>query len=317
MIDPAPTLDAAIAALERGELVGLPTETVYGLAADAANPAAVARVFALKRRPLGHPLIVHVGDASWLSRYAAEVTPLALRLAARFWPGPLTLVLARGFQVSLDITGGQDSVAIRAPAHPFAAALLARFGRALVAPSANRFGHVSPTTAAHVRAEFGDALPMVLDGGPCAIGIESTIVDARHARPRILRPGSIDIAAVADAAGVAVARSGTERPRVSGALAQHYAPRAEARLSAPGALADAMHRASAAGIRMRLLTRGRAVSANTGIALPEDPDGYGRGLYAALRALDATGCDLILIESPPDDPAWDAIRDRLDRATAR
>jgi L-threonylcarbamoyladenylate synthase len=185
----AANIAEAVAALRRGEVVGLPTETVYGLAADAGNADAVARIFALKGRPADHPLIVHIAGAEQLPAFCREVSPQALSLAQAFWPGPLTLILPRAASVPAAVTGGQDSVGLRCPAHPLALELLRAFGGGLAAPSANRFGRISPTTAAHVRSEFGAAVPIVLDGGECEVGIESTIVDLVSAQPRILRPG--------------------------------------------------------------------------------------------------------------------------------
>lgn len=298
----------AVARLHAGEAIGLPTETVYGLAADAADPEAVARVFALKGRPAAHPLILHLADASWLPRYARAIPEAAQRLAAAFWPGPLTLILPRHPSVLDVVTGGQDTVGLRAPAHPLAQQVLRAFGAALAAPSANRFGRISPTCAAHVRAEFGDAVPLVLDGGDCALGIESTIVDLSTASPRILRPGSITRAQIEAVLGPLREPAPGASPRVSGSLAAHYAPRTplvvrpRARLhAAPGTLVLALD----------ALPTGAA-----GLALPAEAAAYARGLYAALRTLDAQGGARIEVESPPYEPSWDAVHDRLRRAAA-
>lgn len=307
---------AAVAALGRGEVVGLPTETVYGLAADAENPDAVRRIFALKGRPVDHPVIVHVANASGLDRYGRDLPEAARRLAAAFWPGPLTLVVRRAAHVSDLITGGQDTVGLRAPGHPVAQAVLAAFGRGLAAPSANRFGHISPTTAAHVRAEFGAAVPLVLDGGECPVGIESTIVDLSGARPRILRPGMLDrarIEAVAGPLDEAVAR---DAPRVSGALESHYAPDTPVAMCSRAAVTDRQMQLAARGLIARILALGTLPAGAHGIALPAEPEGYAHGLYAALRTLDALGADALLVEAVPDAPGWEAIRDRLARATA-
>ena len=302
----------AVAALRAGQVIGLPTETVYGLAGDAANPAAVARIFALKRRPPGHPLIVHLGDAAQLDDWARDVPAAARTLAARYWPGPLTLVLPRAARVPDAVTGGQDTVALRMPAHPLAHAVLAAFGGALAAPSANRFGRVSPTRAEHVRAEFGDAVPCVLDGGPCAVGIESTIVDLSSATPRILRPGAITRAMLEQTLGGPVAAGAAHgAPRVSGSLPAHYAPRT------PLALLDApalrQRRAEDGAL---LLTHSLAVDTAHGRRLPGDAAGYAQALYAALRELDARGARVILAERVPDTPEWAGVRDRLARAAA-
>ncbi len=300
----------AVAALRAGQVIGLPTETVYGLAGDAANAEAVARIFALKRRPPDHPLIVHLGDAAQLDDWARVVPAAARTLAARFWPGPLTLVLPRAARVPDAVTGGQDTVALRMPAHPLARAVLAAFGGALAAPSANRFGRISPTRAEHVRAEFGDAVPCVLDGGPCTVGIESTIVDLSAGAPRILRPGAITRAMLERTLGGPLAAGvADDAPRVSGSLPAHYAPRT------PLALLDAP------ALRRRrgedgtlLLTHSLTVDAARGLRLPGDAAGYARALYAALRELDARGARVILAERVPDTPAWAGVRDRLTRA---
>jgi L-threonylcarbamoyladenylate synthase len=311
------TVAAAVAALRRGELVGLPTETVYGLAGDAADPAAVQRIYALKRRPTEHPVIVHLGDATQLDDWAREVPAAARTLAARFWPGPLTLILRRGARVTDLITGGQDTVGLRVPAHPLALAVLGAFGGGLAAPSANRYGHVSPTTAQHVREEFGDELPLVLDGGPCAVGIESTIVDLSGELPRVLRPGQIGVEAISAALGGAVATGAAHSsPRVPGALRSHYAPRAPAELVARAELLVRAERCRSEDEHAQLLAIGTLPEGGEGLALPTDPAAYARHLYAALRQLDAEGADRILIEAPPADAAWNAIRDRVQRATA-
>lgn len=306
----------AVAALDRGEVVGLPTETVYGLAADAENPDAVRRIFALKGRPADHPVIVHVADATGLDRYGRDVPEVARRLAAAYWPGPLTLVVRRSARVSDLVTGGQDTVGLRSPGHPVAQAVLAAFGRGLAAPSANRFGHVSPTRAAHVREEFGDRVPIVLDGGECPVGIESTIVDLSRGKPRILRPGMLDRASIEAIAGPLDADAAADVPRVSGALESHYAPDTPVAMCPRTAIAERQAELAARGLVTRTLAIGTLPPGAHGIALPTEPAGYAHGLYAALRALDALGADALLIETVPDAPGWDAIRDRLRRATA-
>jgi L-threonylcarbamoyladenylate synthase len=305
-IDPELIADA-VAALRRGECIGLPTETVYGLAADARNPAAVRRIFALKGRPADHPLIVHLPSLQHLDRFARAVPEAARQLAASHWPGPLTLVLKRQPEVPLEVTGGQDTIALRVPDHPLALAVLRAFDGGLAAPSANRFGRISPTAAEHVRSEFGDRVPLVLDGGRCVVGIESTIVDFSDGAARILRPGMLS----AEALGLdpSPAPQKNHAPRVPGALEQHYAPRTPLRLRSRSALA-----ALPAGTRV--LAIGELPAGSAGIALANDPTNYARGLYAALRELDASGAQALVAETPPDNPAWAAIRDRLQRAAA-
>ena len=313
MTEHAPcSVDDAVAALRAGALVGLPTETVYGLAGDAGNAAAIARIYALKGRPADHPLIVHLSAPGQLDDWARAVPAAARTLAARFWPGPLTLVLPRAAQVLDALTGGQDTVALRMPAHPLALAVLRGFGGALAAPSANRFGRVSPTLAAHVRSEFGAALPCVLDGGPCAVGIESTILDLSRAQPRILRPGAITAAALQQVLGTAVLEhADAGAPRVSGSLPVHYAPRTPLQL-----LPTTQLRALTDSAQALHLTWSLAVAGGHGLRLPGEAAGYAHALYAALRALDARGARLIRVEAPPDDAEWIGVRDRLHRAAA-
>jgi L-threonylcarbamoyladenylate synthase len=302
-------IDTAVAALRRGECIGLPTETVYGLAADARNPAAVRRIFALKGRPADHPLIVHLPDAAMLDDYAVDIPAAARTLAARFWPGPLTLILRRTPAVPLEVTGGQQTVGLRVPSHPVARRVLAAFGAGLAAPSANRFGRISPTRAAHVREEFGDALPLVLDGGDCAVGIESTIVDCSGARPRILRPGSISRAQIEAVIGPLDEGAAATAIRASGMLEKHYAPRTPLRL---GTRDDLL----AATPGTQLLALDTLPEGAAGIALPAEPNAYAQALYAALRALDSRNAAAIIVERPPDTVAWLAVHDRLRRSAA-
>jgi L-threonylcarbamoyladenylate synthase len=318
MFAPAPaTIDRAVAALRRGEVIGLPTETVYGLAADASNPSAVRRIFELKQRPADHPLIVHLAAAEQMCAWARELPASAHALAARFWPGPMTLIVKRAARVCDLVTGGQDTVGLRVPSHPVAQAVLRAFGDGLAAPSANRFGHVSPTTAEHVREEFGEALALVLDGGPCEVGIESTIVDLSRDTPRVLRPGRIDDAALAEVLHCAVAHGAdAASPRVPGVLATHYAPRTPAELLPRVALAARVDRARAGGETALVLAIGTLPAGVDGLALPAEARDYARHLYAALRRLDAEGADRILIEQPPAGSAWAAVNDRLSRAAA-
>ncbi len=302
----SPELADALAALRTGQVIGLPTETVYGLAGDAENPAAIARIFDLKQRPSDHPLIVHIAEAGLLDRYARAIPDTAYRLADAFWPGPMTLILRRHPDVLDAVTGGQDSIGLRVPAHPVAQRLLHAFGRGLAAPSANRFGRISPTRAEHVRDEFGDQVPIVLDGGDCPVGIESTIVDLTGATPRILRPGRIHRDDIADLIGPVTLGPGSDSPRAPGMLAAHYAPRTPLRLASRTEIAaDRQH---------PVLAIATLPAETRGIALPDEPKAYARGLYAALRSLDAIGAEAILAERPPDDDAWSAVNDRLRRA---
>ena len=306
-------IDAAVAALRRGEAIGLPTETVYGLAADASDAIAVARIFALKGRPADHPLIVHVAGADALDAWARDIPPAARALAAAFWPGPLTLILRRQVHVPDAVTGGQDTVGLRCPDHPVALAVLRAFGGGLAAPSANRFGRISPTTAAHVRDEFGEAVPVVLDGGESGIGIESTIVDLSGDMPRILRPGMLGRDRIEAVIGPVAAGVAIHSPRASGTLDAHYAPRTPLRLLPRGELAAAASRVVG---DVRVLARGTLPDGLAGETLPADADGYAHGLYAALRSLDARHATLLLVEQPPQDDAWLAVNDRLRRAAA-
>lgn len=317
----AEAITEAVSALRRGEVIGLPTETVYGLAGDARNPEALQRIFATKGRPADHPLIVHLADAKQLSDWAIDVPVTAMQLAQAFWPGPMTLILKRQAAVSDLVTGGQDTVGLRVPSHPWAQAVLQAFGGGLAAPSANRFGHVSPTTAQHVRDEFGDAVPVVLDAGPCQVGIESTIVDLSTGTARILRPGLItaeQIAAVLHAAPEApeTRQTSADTPRVSGSLASHYAPRTAAELVRRNRLDARYRELERDDETVRVLSIGPLPAGLEGLALPNTPDEYARHMYAALRMLDQEGADRILIESPPDSALWVAVTDRLQRAAS-
>lgn len=325
----APQIVAAVAALRAGELVAFPTETVYGLGADARNPAALRKVFALKGRPATHPLILHLHSVDDLGDWVSTVSPQARRLAEAFWPGPLTLVLPKAASVSTVLTGGQDSIAVRVPSHPIARALLAAFGSGIAAPSANRYGRVSPTRAEHVREEFPEGL-LVLEGGDCEVGLESTIVSLLGAQPQLLRPGMISQTAIEELLGVECATAGTgAAPRVPGSTLQHYAPRTPLMLLAhddfAAQLRIALRKAQAAGEQVAVWAR-RPVPADLEPALrgvilhwsiaPEAALDYGRALYAELRRLDKGGAASILVESVPAGADWDAARDRLMRAAA-
>lgn len=314
MIVPASDAHIARAAglLRAGELVALPTETVYGLGADAMNPQAVARIFAAKDRPADHPLIVHLADREQLTAWAREIPREAIALAHAFWPGPLTLILKKEEDVPDVVTGGQDTVGLRIPDHPVALALLRAFGGGVAAPSANRFGRISPTTAQHVEEELGDSVAMILEGGACDVGIESTILDLSRGEPVILRPGMIGIDAIAAVIGrrPRLRDAAEHAPRVSGALAAHYAPRTAMRLASKQEL-------EAAGADCAILSHSIERPARLyvmSIVAPSDAQGFAHDLYANLRALDASGAREILVEALPEDPDWDAVRDRLGRA---
>jgi L-threonylcarbamoyladenylate synthase len=312
-------IDEAVEVLRRGGLVAFPTETVYGLGADAANAAAVAKIFSVKGRPSSHPVIVHLADAVQLAAWADAVPQAAQRLAHRFWPGPLTLVLKRARTVIDAVTGGQDTVALRVPAHPVARRLLARFGGGIAAPSANRHGRVSATTAEHVRHEFGAEVACVLDGGQAEVGIESTIVDLSGGHAALLRPGWITARQIEEALGMALTAAAADAPRAPGMLAAHYAPRTplmlmegDFALELAASLSRQGKRAAVLGLTAQQpLTAGLAW-----IAAPRDPAGYAHALYANLRLLDEAGCDTIIVERPPQASEWAAINDRLARAAA-
>lgn len=316
----ASVLAQAAQRLRAGGLVAFPTETVYGLGADAGSAQAVARLYAVKGRPGEHPVIVHFAQAEDAFAWAREVPPAARTLAARFWPGPLTLILARAAGVRDDLTGGQDTIGLRVPSHPVAQALLRAFRGAVggrrfegvAAPSANRFGRVSPTTAAHVRADLGVDVDLVLEGGASEIGIESTIVDLSRGRAVLLRPGAISAAALEAALGAPVTPADTAAPRVSGALERHYAPVTPARMVPGAALADEIARCGAPLAVLGFSAPDERV--DFWLRLPGTPEACAQRLYAALRELDGAGCAQILIEAPPEGPAWDAVRDRLRRA---
>jgi L-threonylcarbamoyladenylate synthase len=303
--------------LHRGGLVAFPTETVYGLGADARNPAAVQRIFAAKGRPSHHPLIVHIADADRLPEWA-EVPPVALQLAARFWPGPLALVLRKQASVPPEVTGGQDTVGLRCPDHPVALALLRQFGGGIAAPSANRFCRISPTTAAHVREELGDAVDKVLDGGACTVGLESTILDLSGPTPRLLRPGHIQATALAEVLGIMpVLPTATDGIRAPGMMAVHYAPQTPTFRCPRAELTALTCRLLAQGQRVGALTCQQALSGHPELhiqALSVQPEAYAQMLYAALRELDNLHLDILVVEQPPQTAAWRAINDRLNKA---
>ncbi|GAA1966183.1 L-threonylcarbamoyladenylate synthase [Catenulispora subtropica] len=314
----ASDIEKAAALLRGGGLVAFPTETVYGLGADAENPAAVARVYQAKGRPPTHPLIVHLAGADALDDWAAGVPEAARLLAETFWPGPLALVLRRGPRVSLAATGGLETVALRVPAHPLALDLLSAFGGGVAAPSANRFGSVSPTTAAHVRTELGTAVGLVLDGGPCQVGVESTIVDATGDSLSILRPGGVTREDLEAVLGSPLAVPETSGVRVPGQHPSHYAPRARVVLVEPERVVAEAELAQEQGHRVGVFVPpafdAAEVKVHAVVAVPQRAADYARGLYGYLRELDQQGCDLIVASLPPETGMGLAIANRLRRA---
>ncbi len=317
-------LAQAADALAAGQLVGLPTETVYGLAARADDDTAVAAIFAAKGRPADHPLIVHVADLAAARRFAGVWPDRADKLARAFWPGPLTVIVPRAPDMARAAAGGQDTVGLRCPAHPVALALLQAAAQrgvpGVAAPSANRFGRVSPTRAGHVAEAFEDLL--VLDGGDCAVGIESAIVDCSRAHPVLLRPGQLGRAQLEAVLGEAVLDRDADAPRAPGTLEAHYAPRARVRLMDPESLRAAVQVLGPGltqGAPLAAVYSTEALPQGSRLpwrAMPRDPALAAHELFVALRQLDASGAPLIWIETPPADPAWDGVRDRLQRAAA-
>lgn len=291
------TLAAAVQVLRAGGLVAFPTETVYGLGADAENAAAVGRIFSVKRRPADHPLIVHALDP-W--KWTHKPSPEAVKLADRFWPGPLTMILKRSPRVPDAVTGGQNTVGVRVPAHPLALALLEGFGGGVAAPSANRFGKVSPTTAQHVRDDLGGDVDMILDGGPCDVGVESTILDLSGDAPAILRPGGATREEIEAALGRPVSLPQAGGPRASGRLKSHYAPKARVVVAAPAEIERRGEDLRAEGLKVVVLAKPEA-----------------RDLYARLREADARGADVILVAAPGEAGLGLALADRLRKASAR
>jgi len=316
-------IEQAAALLRAGELVAFPTETVYGLGADASNPHAVAKIFAAKGRPADHPLIVHLPGDDHLERWARDIPDAAYELAEAFWPGPLTLILKRQPGVIDAVTGGQDTVGLRVPGHPLALELLRSFDGGVAAPSANRFGRISPTTAQHVRDDLGAAVAMVLDGGACTVGIESTIVDLSSDNSRILRPGMVSAVDLGRVLGlmptIGVAGDGEGVPRVSGSLESHYAPRTPLVLLPPDAVIFAVRAAMANNERLAVLAPMACPLSDDRIAWRQaaaEPRAFAHELYAALRYLDGLNCVRIVVQRPPQSDAWQAVNDRLRRAAA-
>ena len=326
-------IEIAVAILRQGGVVAFPTETVYGLGADASNPAAVRRIFEIKGRPVDHPLIVHLADQSQLSHWAREVPEAGRLLARHFWPGPLTLILPRSQHVSDVVTGGQDTVGLRVPNHPIALALLRAMGPTggLAAPSANRYGRISPTTAEHVREELGDTLDMILDGGSCEVGLESTIVSCIDDTVTVLRPGGIPLAALEKILQrkMTVVDSSGSSVRVSGNKLSHYAPVTPLEILPNAELWQRACELDAQGLRIAtlewsapdaVLSQNTVYSEHAGIVrtkMPADSVAYGQQLYATLRQLDGAHFDRLLAEAPPGSAAWLAVADRLRRASYR
>ena len=314
-----PDLSQALDLLRAGELVGIPTETVYGLAADASQPNAVAKIFAAKGRPNDHPVIVHIAGVEQLADWAQNIPDSAYQLAHAFWPGPLTLILERQAHVSDAVTGGQNTVGLRAPAHPITHELLRQFGGGLAAPSANQFGHVSPTTAEHVRHEFtSDQLKLILDGGACHVGVESTFVSLVGGVAKLLRPGGISRAAIETVLGTQIPHhtdQASAQQRVSGLLDSHYAPRTTLITGEAEALKAKIQKQQAAGKKVVLITQ----DINTNLVvehylMPSQCEAYAQQIYATLRLLDNKGFDTLFLALPPRTPEWLAIHDRLGRA---
>jgi len=318
----AAELDEAVRLLEAGQLVAFPTETVYGLGADAENPEAVARIFAAKGRPSNHPVIVHVVDGADVGYWAEDVPEAARKLIDAFWPGPLTIILRRAAHIPAAVAGGQDSIGLRCPSHPVAQALLARFRRGrggIAAPSANKFGQVSPTTAEHVRDEFAGTV-YVLEGDGVDVGIESSIVDLSRldeVGPVLLRPGAVTAAMMADVLGTMPLPPDAAAPRASGTLRAHYAPHTPLALAQADALPAYVAALPADG---RIAWVGRAPASGDPrcvfVQAPDLPDAYAQQLYRLLRRLDKEGFNRLVFEPVPETAEWDGVRDRLGRAAA-
>ena len=315
-------IERAADLLAAGELVAFPTETVYGLGARADDAAAVLKIFRAKGRPENHPLIVHVAEPAQIVPFAAEVPALAQRLIDAFWPGPLTLILARVPAMGAAAAGHQNSIGLRCPSHPVARALLAaahvRGVPGVAAPSANRFGRVSPTRAAHVADEFGDALA-VLDGGESDVGIESSIVDCSRGHPVLLRPGVLTRARLEAVVGEPLRAPDADAPRAPGTLVAHYAPNARLRLMPSAMLHTALQVLGDPPLKLAVYSRGSPPAAMPGVQyrrMPSLPEPAAHELFSVLRELDAGGVQLIWVEEPPPQPEWDGVRDRLVRAAA-
>jgi len=314
----ADSIQHAADLLHQGKLVAIPTETVYGLGADASNPDAVVKIFKAKGRPSNHPLIVHLAYASQMHDWAEDVPDAALSLAREFWPGPLTMILRKKPGVPMAVTGGQNTVALRVPDNPVALWLLRVFGGGVAAPSANRFGRISPTTAQHVAEELGEAVDCILDGGACTVGVESTIIDLTDVQPTILRPGRISRSQLEEVLQTEVALKSQHKIRAPGMLAAHYAPNTPAFLCPTDNLSEELEERQRQGQQVGVLCFSESLS---GLAcrylrhLPNQAEDYEAALYAALRELDKLHLDGILVEQPPEQEEWAAVTDRLEKAT--
>ena len=317
MSEPA-EIARAVAVLRDGGLVAFPTETVYGLGCDAESPVALRRLFAVKRRPVDHPVIVHVATAAAVDVYAVDVPPVARALVDAFWPGPLTVVLPRSTRIPDEVTGGRETVGLRVPDEPCALALLVAFGGAVAAPSANRFGKVSPTSAADVRIDLGNDVDLILDGGPCRVGVESTIVDCTGSSPTILRLGGVAQAAIEAVVGASVELCTAGTTAAPGTLPGHYAPRARVVLVERRDVGARAAGLLAGGRRVGLLMSTPAPADLPGgltvLEPPVDIDDFARGLYARLRDADRAGLEVLLVVAPPPDGVGAAVVDRLVRA---
>lgn len=309
------TLTQAVSLLRQGKLVSIPTETVYGLGADARNPDALRKIFLAKERPIDHPLIVHLADASQISEWARDISADALLLAKTFWPGPLTLIFKKTAHIPDLVTGGQDTVGLRVPNHPVALALLQAFGSGLAAPSANRFGRISPTTAEAVREELGDKVDMVLEGGACEVGVESTIVDVSGSEPVILRPGMISAAEIEAVLGKPILKHKKNAPRVSGSHESHYAPRTKTVLVAAEKIPEFLQGLKEFSIALVARNNYSLSEKIYFHQMPKDAKNYAHDLYGVLRELDKKNFRMIVVEAVPEESEWDAVRDRLSRAS--
>jgi L-threonylcarbamoyladenylate synthase len=311
-------IELAADLLRRGKLVAFPTETVYGLGADALNPTAVARIFSAKGRPADHPLIVHIPDASYLSQWAIDIPDAVKRLTAEFWPGPLAIILKKQPAVPMAVTGGQNTVALRMPSHPVALQLLQIFSGGIAAPSANRFCRISPTQAIHVFEELGNSVDFILDGGPCQVGVESTIIDFSKDKPILLRPGQITQIELEAFLQTEIQNANHSAVRAPGMMEIHYAPMTPTLLCPANQLPKAINDSIALNRSVGVLACHQTINSHASIqvlTMPQQADDYAQSLYAALRELDRLNLDLILVEQPPVTMAWSAINDRLAKAT--
>lgn len=320
LINQESNIQKAVALLRTGDTVAFPTETVYGLGADASNPKAIQKIFEIKGRPSNHPLIVHISDVEKIKTWAENIPDQAWLLAKKYWPGPLTLILPRKSNVPLEVTGGQNTVGLRVPDHPIALALLNAFGGGVAAPSANRFGCISPTTAQHVKEGLGDAVGMLLDGGPCRIGLESTIVSFINGEICLLRPGGLSLEEIEDTLHQKVLRpSATHKVRAPGMLASHYSPKTPLAILPLNELESRANELTAKGFTVAILQLGDAqksisTSGVTTICLPAIAFEYGHQLYATLHKLDHENFDYLLAEALPSTKEWLAVNDRISRA---